>query len=579
MFKLRLTLLAMVLCVAVPVSAQPLAFPPIPIQGHPEKAAYNSPAECLTVETQGQWNPAQKVVLPGNPDGVLGHFHLHRCIYEDGEFSGPIRINFVAVIFATSGHLVGLTGNHMRDVVWDETGTSTMPATAIGDPLGVVTKTGHYTFDPTMDSTNGRDTNNFLYGAPKHGWALETAVLTGQYDNGDFQTVTKQSRYWSMLDPSAPLTAFSGDGAVTLKTAIFMNIPRDKAKGGDAVSAESPFGACNIDFRNSIPLGPIDHDLVGLFPSSNYNYGGDTSGELGVSALAGFADVRWDPDLHHGNPGTPAGGFFIRGLTAGAHRLAFTWTSTSGPTGTSRVTSNETLGCVLVVPVTVAPTLVPNPPMAPFDDSRVLSVAIAGMPPGVPVTLQPGQLFSADVVVLNTSSVTWTSAGRYFLRTANGRNNTRYGDFFWANPVPGTVPPGQRVTFHIEATAPSTPGFSSFAWRMEHEGVTSEMGSVGQTMLVVSGSAPPPPPITCQLPGATNIGGPLPCVFPPPPAPTCQEAGATNIGGPLPCVFHPPPQPPPSWQTITGFLQRLNDAIRICDPADGKCAVVGTLVP
>lgn len=51
-----------------------------------------------------------------------------------------------------------------------------------------------------------------------------------------------------------------------------------------------------------------------------------------------------------------------------------------------------------------------------------------------------------------------------------------------------------------------------------------------------------PPPTTCQDPKATNIGGPLPCMFPPPPPLTCQDPKATNVGGPLPCIF---PLPPP----------------------------------
>jgi len=43
------------------------------------------------------------------------------------------------------------------------------------------------------------------------------------------------------------------------------------------------------------------------------------------------------------------------------------------------------------------------------------------------------------------------------------------------------------------------------------------------------------PPQTCQEPGATNYGGPLPCTYPTPQ--TCQDPGALNYRGPLPCRY------------------------------------------
>lgn len=51
----------------------------------------------------------------------------------------------------------------------------------------------------------------------------------------------------------------------------------------------------------------------------------------------------------------------------------------------------------------------------------------------------------------------------------------------------------------------------------------------------------------------------------PPPAPTCQDPKATNVGGPLPCVFPVViPPPPPPLLTVFTFT---------CDPA-GKCVLV-----
>lgn len=53
---------------------------------------------------------------------------------------------------------------------------------------------------------------------------------------------------------------------------------------------------------------------------------------------------------------------------------------------------------------------------------------------------------------------------------------------------------------------------------------------------------------------------------PPPPVQTCTDPKATNVGGPLPCVFPPPPPPPPPVVTPTVYTFT-------CD-ASGKCTVV-----
>lgn len=76
-----------------------------------------------------------------------------------------------------------------------------------------------------------------------------------------------------------------------------------------------------------------------------------------------------------------------------------------------------------------------------------------------------------------------------------------------------------------------------------------------------------PPPTLCTDPRATNVGGPLPCVFPPPPT-LCTDPLATNVGMPLPCVF----PVPVTWATFPATFQRFGtqDRYRICDAA-GHC--------
>lgn len=82
-----------------------------------------------------------------------------------------------------------------------------------------------------------------------------------------------------------------------------------------------------------------------------------------------------------------------------------------------------------------------------------------------------------------------------------------------------------------------------------------------------------PQPTLCTNPAATNVGGPLPCVFPPPPVDVCPNlagvqltipAGLVLINGQ--CV---PPVVVPTWVPFVATFQRLGteDRYRICDVA------------
>ncbi len=89
----------------------------------------------------------------------------------------------------------------------------------------------------------------------------------------------------------------------------------------------------------------------------------------------------------------------------------------------------------------------------------------------------------------------------------------------------------------------------------------------GSVDLMVSSG--PPPVLLCTDPVATNVGGPLPCIYPPPPVDLCpnidgvQEtipAGLELRGGL--CL---PPIPPPSTDSVFTF--------KVVCKADGACAL------
>ena len=85
---------------------------------------------------------------------------------------------------------------------------------------------------------------------------------------------------------------------------------------------------------------------------------------------------------------------------------------------------------------------------------------------GVPASMTTGQSYNVSVSVLNTGSQTWTQAGGY--RLASNTPEVNWG--VASAPLPGDVTPGSEVTFNFTVTAPATPGYDAFQWRMEQQG-------------------------------------------------------------------------------------------------------------
>ena len=91
---------------------------------------------------------------------------------------------------------------------------------------------------------------------------------------------------------------------------------------------------------------------------------------------------------------------------------------------------------------------------------------------GVPAEMTTGQSYNVSVSVRNTGSVTWTQAAGY--RLALVTQGINWGTS--AAALPGDVTPGSAVTFNFTVTAPATPGYDAFQWRMEQQG----MGRFGE---------------------------------------------------------------------------------------------------
>jgi subtilisin family serine protease len=90
----------------------------------------------------------------------------------------------------------------------------------------------------------------------------------------------------------------------------------------------------------------------------------------------------------------------------------------------------------------------------------------------VPTTMTAGQSYNVSVTMANNGNSTWTcfdgNCG-YKLGSQNPQDNGTWGLGRVYIPSNVTVPPGAQHTFNFTVTAPSTPGYYNFQWRMVNE--------------------------------------------------------------------------------------------------------------
>jgi aqualysin 1 len=85
----------------------------------------------------------------------------------------------------------------------------------------------------------------------------------------------------------------------------------------------------------------------------------------------------------------------------------------------------------------------------------------------VPTNMVPGVRYPVSITMQNSGTTIWTSATLYRLGSQNPQDNLTWG--FGRVVLPHDVIPNQAVTFHFTVTAPATPGFYNFQWRMVRE--------------------------------------------------------------------------------------------------------------
>src|ERR1700738_3403257 len=157
------TVLTTILGCACTVSAQT-------IHDHPQLAAYASSDQWPTSSAQCHWTPSDALAM-------IAHTHVDVKFPLYAENTGvPFTVPFTLKLFHTSGQISQLFGELIRDVVWDETGTSTQPL-MVGDPMGLKQWTGRLTIDPSL--------GDIIFHPVPHGWFDVRVAARTEFTNGD----------------------------------------------------------------------------------------------------------------------------------------------------------------------------------------------------------------------------------------------------------------------------------------------------------------------------------------------------------------------------------------------------------
>lgn len=297
------------------------------IHGHPQKAAYASPAEWPTFSTQCHWSPANDM-----PGMQTGHTHVDLQAPFYAELTGPVVVPFAIKLFHTDGVAFFDSSEGIRDIVFDE------PGPMLGDPMGLKVYTGHLTLDPTL-----RTRWFTLHG----GWGPIVAVTT-LFSNGDFLSTRVLPSFYVTLDASADETP---SGAFYSARCNPKSSRHPDVAWGDNLVETSQF----------LPIAPINQPWMNVFVTAGYG---------GNNLPPAVFEQRVDLDLHNGVPGTilktiaqvgdinTAAVIDPAQIGSGSHKMAFFRNQVS-PDGTEEVTT------LLVIDAVVGAGVPPPPPPPP----------------------------------------------------------------------------------------------------------------------------------------------------------------------------------------------------------------------
>ena len=272
-------------------------------------------------------------------------------------------------------------------------------------------------------------------------WSINRALLTGPVQPGESVTFTAQ-----LVAPATP-------GSYNLQW-------------GMVKEATGPFGQLSPNLALSvIAPSPVANDA--LFVSQNVPTAMNP-GQIYIASvtMANVDSSAWTTDRR-----------FRLGAQNPANNL--TWDiNRVGLPGNIPAGANATFDFQVTAPTTPGAynfqwQMVLDDAGAGFFGGRSSDLVIIVGAPGdnaqfiqqtVPLTLTPGQSFTALITLRNSGGSAWTADGGYQLGSQSPADNLTWG--FNRTDLPAAVPPGQSVDFSFQLTAPSEPGTYDFQWQM-----------------------------------------------------------------------------------------------------------------
>jgi len=411
-----------------------------PIHGHPQKAAYASPAE---------WVPLNDQCWFGDPDPIkASHVHVipRPPSYMQVTDLSTYDVPFTVQLHNVPGTVGQVGGEHVQSIRWDATGSSQLPVMK-GDPHGLLEWTGVATMSHTIPSLADDFLEIFQF--PKHGWAEDKIIAYTGLDDGRRLDTGAVWPVYSAIDLTVPEKpgAEQGNPGVLVRTSCVMWSGNQAETAGEVITQLSDY----------IPLAPIFKPWV--IPGFLYNY----TAPAGINFPAETFEQRKDPDLHHGITGvlqrqevSPAGGgksfkgdivIDPASLGTGTHKEMFVWTQP--------LLNGTALSAVMVIPVSVGEGI-PPPTLCtdPTATNQGQSLPCTFLPPPVLIVV-PSLVGEAQGIAVAQIVNAGLALGSVTLDPASSLPN---GDVVNQSPVAGaTVVPGSAVNLVVSSPPIITP--------------------------------------------------------------------------------------------------------------------------
>jgi hypothetical protein len=339
---------------------------PIRLHNNPQMVAYPDSSKWVKPSFQCHWTQNRSFIINGL-DPVLitvpggggmqldisspasSHVHIDYGHPYGGEVSGTLVLPFDITLHHTDGVIGRVFPLLGRDVIWDETGSATLPPFA-GNPTGDVVKSGHFTMDPVTPILGADGQIDPLRSAPPRGFFAIGLVARVYFTSGDVLEAGGYSSLYSVKDPTAPERGARAGGRL-VNTQCGPVSARLDGQGG------SDFGTAVAEYSDWLPVAPIQAPwVVPFFP---YNY---AAGTLPIGSF----EQRFDANFHQNikgsivRPPTALNGnasfvtipyvFDPAIMGSGDHKMLGAWTQTRGI---------EQLSALVVWPVTVGPGVPP----------------------------------------------------------------------------------------------------------------------------------------------------------------------------------------------------------------------------